>query len=96
MHVCTSLADISTYERILSSILSFRVNQRYLLSGGMVLSAVFTFLFGSVGPWLRIHSIYYYVIIWGINGMIVLDVHTYMYISVILWLQCGMLVFVSY
>jgi OPA family glycerol-3-phosphate transporter-like MFS transporter 3 len=54
----------------LSGWIADRVNQRYLLSGGMVLSAVFTFLFGSVGPWLRIHSIYYYVIIWGINGFI--------------------------
>ena len=71
IHVHTSAATDLQFH-ILSSSTSFRVNQRYLLSGGMVLSGVFTFLFGSLGPWLRIHSIYYYVIIWGINGMIIL------------------------
>ena len=45
-----------------------RVNLRYLLSAGMVLSSLTVFLFGSLGPWLRLDSVYYYGIFWGLNG----------------------------
>ena len=48
--------------------LPLRVNLRYLLSCGMMLSAVMVFLFGSVGPWLKVYSVYYYGVFWGLNG----------------------------
>ena len=48
--------------------LPLRVNLRYLLGCGMMLSAVMVFLFGSVGPWLKVYSVYYYGVFWGLNG----------------------------
>ena len=46
----------------------YRFNLRYVLCLGMVLSAFTVFVFGSLGPWLNIHSRYYYGILWGLNG----------------------------
>jgi OPA family glycerol-3-phosphate transporter-like MFS transporter 3 len=36
----------------------------------MMLSAVMVFLFGSVGPWLKVYSVYYYGVFWGLNGLV--------------------------
>ena len=53
-----------------------RVNHRYLLTGGMLLSSLFTFMFGALGPWLRIYSVYYYAVFWGLNGRYTIICHT--------------------
>ena len=47
-----------------------------MLTGGMILSSILTFLFGSVGPWLEIYNVYYYAIIWGINGLLIILLST--------------------
>ncbi|XP_065911186.1 sugar phosphate exchanger 3-like [Dysidea avara] len=37
---------------------------------GMMLSAIMVFTFGCVGKWAGVYSVYYYGVLWGLNGLL--------------------------
>lgn len=54
----------------ISGFLGERFNLRYVLCSGMILSSIMVFIFGCVGEWAGIYSVYYYGIFWGLNGLL--------------------------
>ena len=52
----------------ISGILGDRFNLRYVLSLGMIGTALSLFMFGVVSEWLELYSETWYVTFWIING----------------------------
>ncbi|MBN3290426.1 SPX3 protein, partial [Polypterus senegalus] len=54
----------------ISGIVGDRFSLRYVLSFGLCCSAVVEFLFGTLTEWLSFYNVYFYSILWGVNGLL--------------------------
>uniref|UniRef100_A0A673H247 Sugar phosphate exchanger 3 n=1 Tax=Sinocyclocheilus rhinocerous TaxID=307959 RepID=A0A673H247_9TELE len=54
----------------ISGVIGDRFNLRYVLSFGLCGSAVTEFVFGTLTEWLHFYNVYFYCILWVINGLL--------------------------
>ncbi|XP_033648104.1 sugar phosphate exchanger 3-like [Asterias rubens] len=54
----------------ISGMLGDRLDLRKVLGGGMCLSAVTIFMFGSLSEWISLYNKAYYIIFWILNGLL--------------------------
>uniref|UniRef100_A0A672QLU1 Sugar phosphate exchanger 3 n=1 Tax=Sinocyclocheilus grahami TaxID=75366 RepID=A0A672QLU1_SINGR len=54
----------------ISGVIGDRFNLRYVLSFGLCGSAVTEFVFGTLTEWLHFYNMYFYCILWVINGLL--------------------------
>ncbi|XP_076362363.1 sugar phosphate exchanger 3-like isoform X2 [Tachypleus tridentatus] len=66
----TSFPEIYDYEGLfISGAIGDRFDLRKVLAIGMWLSAIMTFLFGTLSGWLTIYNYYWYVAFWLLGGL---------------------------
>ncbi|KAK9976161.1 hypothetical protein ABG768_021367 [Culter alburnus] len=54
----------------ISGVIGDRFNLRYVLSFGLCGSAVAEFIFGTLTEWLHFYNVYFYCVLWVINGLL--------------------------
>ncbi|XP_022105340.1 sugar phosphate exchanger 3-like isoform X2 [Acanthaster planci] len=54
----------------ISGVLGDRLDLRKVLGGGMCLSALAIFMFGSLSEWISLYNKAYYIIFWILNGLL--------------------------
>ncbi|KAK7130303.1 hypothetical protein R3I93_019815 [Phoxinus phoxinus] len=53
-----------------SGVMGDRFNLRYVLSFGLCGSAITEFIFGTLTEWLHFYNVYFYCVLWVINGLL--------------------------
>ncbi|KAG1932768.1 sugar phosphate exchanger [Pimephales promelas] len=54
----------------ISGVIGDRFNLRYVLSFGLCGSAITEFIFGTLTEWLHFYNVYFYCVLWVINGLL--------------------------
>lgn len=54
----------------ISGVIGDRFNLRYVLSFGLCGSAITEFVFGTLTEWLHFYNVYFYCILWVLNGLL--------------------------